>query len=944
MSTAKPKRLRELERDLLEARTEAALLRTRATLRRLKESAALSPDWVGPYADFLERRAMSPDWLPVGGSGARRGGANYPFYQTETELNILRDLSRVVAGTNNHAAGLLRGYTSFVAGTGFKCKVTPKPDSGPVGKAAAARVTAWLEGWEKRQRWAERQQELVRRTERDGDGILRLFADEDAGELGVRFVWPEQVVQPPDSTFEEWSFGLRTDPDDRETATEMYVAGVDNPADGDYVPARDFVLFQPENDSGVKRRVPTFAFGMREVLDSAGRLTRNLGEGAAVREAIAYMRQHAAAAESDIEAANFADAAYRERVPYTDTYRPVSISEPGTVVDFPEGMELAGVPANPGSAAHSAVVDLLIRSACARLNAPEWLGSSNAANMGAYTSSLVAESPFVKGVVQVQAYYRPRLLTVVDRALALAAAAGKVRREDLDAVTVDLIPPSPEVRNKLEEAQRFQVEQQLGVDSPQRYCESVDRDFERIAEENKRAKELAGPPPGAPGAPGQPPDAGGGDPLAALGGLAESLLSDDAVEEFGLRLLEADAPPGKVWKQVNYTRGGKQYTRKQLVNAPAAAAQKPAGKKDEPKAGPAKAAKPDAAAVQKELLGHLENPAGLTPDVATALAGKLKTLTVPQVQAIQKAAGAKGGKDKAEKIARTLDAVRAKLAKAKEAPAGAPPETPAAPAAPPAANEQAAANVFHDMVGGRYANLGMVPVHEMRAAFKRANPGATDADFDNALLSLRRDDRARLIPIDDRSRATPDQLKNSIHRVGETFFYMQATPTTPAAANPPAPTGVPPETPPGPAAKPAPHAQARAALDALGVAHSHLSDEDVVSRLKAAFGAPAAKPAAKAKPAARPKAAAGRTKPAGEHLDAAAAELNALSRSDGAATVTDEAATAHLDRVLAGMTSDEVKEIARRVTNRRARTPAEARQNLHNDLTAVRRLVQSQNV
>ena len=42
--------------------------------------------------------------------------------------------------------------------------------------------------------------------------------------------------------------------------------------------------------------------------------------------------------------------------------------------------------------------------------------------------------------------------------------------------------------------------------------------------------------------------------------------------------------------------------------------------------------------------------------------------------------------------------------------------------------------------------------------------------FDERLLDLRRRDRVRLISIDDRSRATPEQLQNSVFAVGETFL------------------------------------------------------------------------------------------------------------------------------------------------------------------------------
>lgn len=696
---------RRLERELHEAVTEARLIRARAGLRRLKESAALDYDWVSPWSALLQQRAEDPAWMPIGSTSARKHGTNFPFYQTEQQLGMLRDLSRIVVGTNNNAAGLLRGYNAFVIGTGFATKVSAKKGAGANGTAAAARVTTFLDTWAKLNNWPERQQELGRRTERDGDGILRLFADD--GWLKCRFVWPEQVTQPPGTSFEEYSFGIKWEHDedgepDVEAVEEVYVASATDPARGDFVPAEDVVLFQPENDAGVKRRLPLFAFGTREVLDTAGRLTRNLGEGAAVRAAIAYMREHEAATEEDVEAANFADADFRERPLAGDTYRPVNVSYPGMVVDFAKGTNHVPQPVASDTGANSAVVDLLVRSACARINAPEWLGSSNAANMGAYTSSLVAESPFVKGVVSVQGYYRARFLRVIDRALRVAAAHGIIDRRDLELVDVDLVPPSPVVRDKLQEAQAASIEIPLGVDSRQRYCESQDRDYERVEQENKQYADTFGgqggqlPTDTPPGDGGDGGGAGAGtDALALPESLLEMLEEIDGVAVRDLVEAGADKPPpGKVWKEITYNRGGTVVKQKRLVNAPTAPAAKPKG-----------AAKPDpkqtVAAVKAQLAG---DPSKLTPAKVKDLAARLDTLTVADLKALKAEHDLKGGKTKADHVAKLVERAKelkkqadaAKKSAKKTAPA---PEQPKPAPAPEPAPKPAAPAEPHAVQG-----------------------------------------------------------------------------------------------------------------------------------------------------------------------------------------------------------------------------------------------------
>lgn len=545
---------RALERQLHEARTEIRLHRAQASLRRLKESSALDYDWVGPWLDVLSQRQVEPGWYPLGGTSARRYGHYFPFFQSEQQLTLLRDLSRIVVGTNNYAQGMLGGLTNFVIGTGFKVKVAAE---GAGAKANAQKLRDFLDQWGAENLWGEFQREAFWRHREDGDELIRLFPDD--GLLKVRHVWPEQLTQPPGTTVAEWGYGVRMPAgDDAAPHPEAYyVADLDDPHRGEEVSSRDLIHLKANSRTGIKRGLPDFSFGTKDSLDAAGRLTRNLGEGAAIREAIAFMRQHAAGTGPDeVEEFRTADADFRERVPFSDgIYRPVNSWDPGTVVDFPEGMQHAGVPANEGTAAHTSVVQVLLRSAGVRWNAPEWLVSGDASNMGAYTSSLVAESPFVKSVVAAQDYYKARFLLIVRRAVEVAVAHGLLPGDVMEGVTLDLVPPSPEVRNKLEETQRAQIEIPLGVDSPQRYCESQDRDFERIAQENRAA---------AAEKPAQP---GGGVQTPAPAATEPGLPELPRVES----LLESDSGEGRHEGEVWQGKSGRWFTLKNGHVAPAKA-------------------------------------------------------------------------------------------------------------------------------------------------------------------------------------------------------------------------------------------------------------------------------------------------------------------------------------------------------------------------------------
>lgn len=89
--------------------------------------------------------------------------------------------------------------------------------------------------------------------------------------------------------------------------------------------------------------------------------------------------------------------------------------------------------------------------------------------------------------------------------------------------------------------------------------------------------------------------------------------------------------------------------------------------------------------------------------------------------------------------------------------------------------DSAILTIFLERLRGDYANLGMVPIHEIRdQVAERFGPQAVPhAVFNERMLELRRRDRVNLVSIDDRSRATPEQLRDSVHAVGETFFYVE---------------------------------------------------------------------------------------------------------------------------------------------------------------------------
>jgi hypothetical protein len=91
--------------------------------------------------------------------------------------------------------------------------------------------------------------------------------------------------------------------------------------------------------------------------------------------------------------------------------------------------------------------------------------------------------------------------------------------------------------------------------------------------------------------------------------------------------------------------------------------------------------------------------------------------------------------------------------------------------------EAAVMEIFHGLLRERFTVTGMVPIHEIRReiASRFGGQAASHAILDPTLLGLRRTKQLWLVSISDRSRATPEQLQDSLPGVGETFFYAEKT-------------------------------------------------------------------------------------------------------------------------------------------------------------------------
>lgn len=376
-------------------------------------------------------------WLPLGCPRA-----SVPF-QTETELDQIRRECRQLANENEFAINGHENRISYVVGTGHRYQIVPRPGH-KVSKSTLSQAQTVLERFLKENRWQHRQQEILRRKDRDGEAFLRFFPGPD-GILRVRFLDPDDVRTPARySRHPEHSFGIATDPADVETVHGYWVNDT-------WVPAGEVQHRKANVDANIKRGLPMF-YPVRKNLRRAEKLLRNMSVVAGLQSAVALIRKHAggrASVERFLsDAATTVSSAPSASSPYTTVQR----FAPGTILDATAGVDYEFPVAAIDAARYVTLLQAELRAVASRLVMPEFMLTSDASNAN-YASTLVAEGPAVKMFQRLQAEMIEEDRVVLERALETAAEADLLPADILDHITIKTVPPSLVVRDRLKEAQ-----------------------------------------------------------------------------------------------------------------------------------------------------------------------------------------------------------------------------------------------------------------------------------------------------------------------------------------------------------------------------------------------------------------------------------------------------------------------------------------------------------
>lgn len=431
----------------------------------------LAEAWQGLWDSFVDpREAYNDDgtsWMAVG-SQAGTTVPKVPFVN-EQQLRDIRDQCRALAASNEFAINGHENRISYLVGTGHTYRAAPRKGHAPPAPWCQA-AQAVLDEFVAANAWHRRQQEVVRRYDRDGEVFLRFFVDDD-GATWVRFIEPGQVATPSDRTTDPAaSFGILTAPQDVEKPLAYFVDGV-------AVDAGEIQHRKANVDANVKRGLPLF-FPVRKNLHRAEKLLRNMSVVAEIQSAIALVRKHRGASRAGVQqfVAAHSDAAVTSSATGQTTH--FRRFGPGTILDSHGGIEYDFPASGLDAANYVTVLQAELRAIASRLVMPEFMLTSDASNAN-FASTMVAEAPALRMFSRSQADLVCDDLAVMRRVLVNAAGAGRLPGEAIDAIEIQVGPPTLEVRDPLKEAETFLIEFRSGILSPQTWSQRRGLDYDQ---------------------------------------------------------------------------------------------------------------------------------------------------------------------------------------------------------------------------------------------------------------------------------------------------------------------------------------------------------------------------------------------------------------------------------------------------------------------------------
>jgi len=383
-------------------------------------------------------------WTQIGSTTT---SSKNPAFVDEHQLAEIRNQCRTLAATNEFAINGHENRISYIVGSGHAYRVVARSGL-DVAEKLLLDAQAVVDQFVRLNKWHRRQQEIVRRKDRDGECFLRLFFGPD-GTTRLRFVEPDQVATPTSRVGDPAAVqGIQTEMDDVETIVGFWI-------DGQLVDADEIQFRKANVDANVRRGLPLF-YPVRKNLRRAEKLLRNMSVVAEIQSAIAIIRKHTSATGAGLEqfVADGADVSVtNSNTAQTNHFRRYG---PGTILDTMAGAEYEFPAAGIDATRFVAVLQAELRAIAARLVMPEFMLTSDASYAN-YSSTMVAEGPAVKMFDRLQHDTIEDDVELMWRVIGHAVRSGRLSAEVLDSLDIRATAPGLSVRDRLKDAQADQI-------------------------------------------------------------------------------------------------------------------------------------------------------------------------------------------------------------------------------------------------------------------------------------------------------------------------------------------------------------------------------------------------------------------------------------------------------------------------------------------------------
>lgn len=369
----------------------------------------------------------------------------YGFFDTNESLKQARIRCRLMALENEFAINGHENRINYIVNDGLIVKVMGRDESVP--SKIVEDVRAMLREFDEQNQLWEREQEAVRRYDRDGEVLIRLFSQR-------KDVLQIRAVEPAQLTDQNGDFGIITRPRDPERVVGYRI-------ENQVVPVDQIIHLKANVDLNDPRGIPLF-WPVRENLSRSEKLLRNMSIVAAVQSSVAMIRKYENTSADSIRAMVQQRAATTIQDPLTGKARQVQPIRPGQIIDAKSGVSYEFPIISVSAASFVEILNADLRAIASRCVMPEFMLTSNASNAN-YSSTLVSQAPAHRMFRRSQ-----RVFCQFRRQLVMMAIRNEIRRGRFDesvlkTVAIEVEPPSLEALDPTVETQRNSLLNERGV-------------------------------------------------------------------------------------------------------------------------------------------------------------------------------------------------------------------------------------------------------------------------------------------------------------------------------------------------------------------------------------------------------------------------------------------------------------------------------------------------